>query len=139
MPITYLVDRERRIVFTTWTGRIGAADLSAYFREYAADAEALAYRRGIQDMRDAEIVFTGQDLQSLTSTLVLPVMRRVGRATTAFIVNRAVQFGSVRQWEAFGDTLVNAAIFEDIESAMAWLLLQPIPTAGDTPIPTSAK
>ena len=25
------------------------------------------------------------------------------------------------------------------ESAMTWLLLQPIPTAGDTPIPTSAK
>lgn len=139
MPITYVVDRERRIVFTTWTGRIGAAELAAFFREYAADAEALACRRGIQDMRRAEIAFTGQDLQSLTSTVAIPVMRRVGKATTAFIVDRAVQFGSVRQWEAFGDNLVNAAIFEDAESAMEWLLLQPLPAAGDTPIPTSAK
>lgn len=138
MPITYRVDRERRIVFTTWTGRIDAADLAAYFRAYGADAEALACRRGIQDMREAELVFTGQELQSLTSMLVLPVMRRVGKATTAFIVNRAVQYGSVRQWEVFSETMVHAAIFEDVESAFTWLLAQPVPR-GETPIPGSAQ
>ena len=121
MPITYRLDRTARLVEETWTGRVDKEDLKAYWLRFLADPEVLAIRRTLVDLRASTPVFTGDQLDDLVQTVVLPVLGDRDWQT-AIVVDGPLQFGVSRQYQVFAERYSTDAIFNDIDKARTWLL-----------------
>lgn len=120
MPITYTTDREKKLITEIWTGDISAEHLAAYWKKYLEDPDVLAIRRTLVDLRQADILFTGRDLDDLIQRIVLPVLQ--GRIwKTAIVVEKPVQYGTGRQYQVFAERYSRDAIFYDLEDARSWL------------------
>lgn len=120
MPITYTIDRAEKLITEVWTGAIAAKDLAAYWKRYLENPEVLAIRRTIVDLRQAEIRFSGSDLDALIQTIVLPVLG--GRDwKTAIVVGTSIHHGVSRQYQVFADRYSKDAIFQNMEDARDWL------------------
>jgi hypothetical protein len=120
MPIQYRIDRAAGIIEETWSGTITIGDLREYWRGYLADPEVLALRRTVADLREADIAFTGRELDMLVQSLVIPVLGDLGWKT-ALVVGRPVQFGVGRQYQVFAERYSHDAIFDDPDMAKVWL------------------
>ena len=124
MPITYTTDREKKLITEVWTGEIKAECLAAYWKQYLEDPDVLAIRRTLVDLRQADILFKGSDLDSLIQSIVLPVLK--GKDwKTAIVVEKPLQFGVSRQYQVFADRYSKDAIFYDLEEARNWLIRLP--------------
>ena len=120
MPITYTTDRGRRIITEIWTGGIDAKELAAYWKRYLEDPDVLAIRRTVVDLRQADILFTGAELDILIQSIVLPALQ--GRSwETAIVVATPTQYGTSRQYHVFAERYSRDAIFYDAEEARNWL------------------
>jgi hypothetical protein len=120
MPISYTIDRERKLIFETWTGEINADDLAAYWKQYLADAQVLEIRRTIVDLRASVIKFSGSQLDALIKAIVLPVLKDRDW-TTAIVVGAPIQFGVSRQYQVFAHRYSKDCIFERVEDAEKWI------------------
>jgi hypothetical protein len=121
MPITYVIDQERNVIFETWSGEISAADLANYWRGYLADPEVMAIRRTVVDLRNSTPTFTGAELASLVRTIALPMI--AGRDwVTALVVARPLQIGISRQYHVFAESYSEDAVFHDPDTALNWVL-----------------
>lgn len=120
MPIAYTLDREKKLIFETWTGEIQAADLAAYWRKYLADPEVLAIRRTIVDLRAAVLCFNGVDFLSLIQEIVLPALKGQ-KWTTAIVVSEPSQFGVSRQYQVFAESYSKDSIFGSVAEAERWI------------------
>jgi hypothetical protein len=120
MPITYTIDREEKLITEVWTGEIQAEYLEAYWRQYLKDPEVLAIRRTIVDLRRADMLFTGEDLDGLIQSVVLPALK--GRDwKTALVVESSSQYGVSRQYQHFAHYYSKDSIFHNMEDARNWL------------------
>lgn len=121
MTIRYTIDHEQQVIFETWQGEIGASELAKYWRRILADAKVLAIRRTLVDLRKAEIVFTGNELSSMVTSIAVPML--AGKSwKTALLTEKDTQFGVSRQYQVFAETFSQDAIFQDREAALRWLL-----------------
>jgi hypothetical protein len=124
MPIAYTIDSEKKLITEIWTGEISEECLAAYWKQYLADPNVLAIRRTLVDLRHANIIFNGSDLDYLIKTIVLPVLK--GRDwKTAIVVENTLQFGVSRQYHVFADYYSKDAIFHNVEEAHRWLMALP--------------
>jgi hypothetical protein len=121
MPITYTIDPEKKLITEVWDGEISDKCLAAYWREYLADPAVLAIRRTLVDLRHANILFSGADLDFLIRSIVLPVLKDRDWKT-AIVVENSTQFGVSRQYHVFADCYSKDAIFHNLEDAQSWLL-----------------
>ncbi|HEY4258614.1 MAG TPA: hypothetical protein VGM98_00580 [Schlesneria sp.] len=119
-PITYSVDTTQGIIFETWHGDVTASDLSYYWRRYLADPQVLAIRRTVVDLRYGNLLFTGEEMESLIASIVIPTLNGLDW-TTAIVVDRPDQFGVSRQYQVFAERYSKDCIFPDSESALNWL------------------
>ena len=120
MPITYTTDREKKLITEVSTGEIKAECLAAYWKLYLEDPDVLAIRRTLVDLRQADILFKGADLDSLIQSIVLPVLK--GKDwKTAIVVEKSLQYGVSRQYQVFAECYSKDAIFYDLEKARNWL------------------
>jgi hypothetical protein len=121
MPITYSIDKHLGIISVVWTGEVTAADLSAHWTQLLADADALAIRRTLADLRNCEIAFSGEQMFDLVRTVVEPALN--GRDwRSALLVGSSVHFGVSRQYQSFAQMYSKDAIFHDEAAALKWLL-----------------
>jgi hypothetical protein len=123
MPITYVLDRSRNIIIETWTGTVSAADLAAYWHIYLTDSEVIRCRRTLVDLRHTTILFTGAELAALVHTIVLPELNGK-KWVSAFLIEKAAQYGTSRQYQVFAEQYSNDAIFSDWNTAIDWLVQQ---------------
>jgi hypothetical protein len=123
LPIAYELDRGRNIIIETWTGRITASDLAAYWRGYLLDPEVMRCRRTLVDLRDADVEFTGAELNQLIRTIALPAIGD-RKWATAILVNAPAPYGVSRQYQVFAERYSHDSIFDDGERAVNWLLQQ---------------
>jgi hypothetical protein len=80
----------------------------------------LALRRTLVDLRGANLRFTGKELSSLVSHVVIPVLK--GRDwKTAIVVEQPIQFGVSRQYHVFAEQYSTDCIFHDDDEALLWL------------------
>jgi len=121
MPISYTIDRENHIVRTVWDGDVTAAQVRAHWLRYLDDAEVMALRRTLSDIRTAHLHFSGEELFEIIRDIVLPRLADI-EWKTAILVAQPDQFGVSRQYQAFADHYSEDAIFHDVERALAWLL-----------------
>jgi hypothetical protein len=130
-PISYSIDKALGIIFEVWRGDVTAADLMRYWEAYLANPDVLALRRTLVDLRGANIRFTGKELSSLVSHVVIPVLK--GRDwKTALVVEQPVQFGVSRQYHVFAEQYSTDCIFHDYDEALLWLHQQ----GGAAPLQT---
>jgi hypothetical protein len=121
MPISYSIDKQKNVILEVWNGDISAADLANYWRQYLADPDVMSIRRTLVDIRQANILFSGEQLSQLVENIVLPALK--GRHwKTALLVARPVQYGKARQYQAFAERYSHDAIFYDFDTAVEWLL-----------------
>ena len=121
MPITYSIDRQNRVIEEKWMGTIDKDDLADHWKRYLKDPEVLDLRRTIVDLREAHILFTGNQMEALIASIVLPALK--GRDwKTAIVVDQPVQFGVSRQYQVFADRYSKDAIFNNMDEARGWLL-----------------
>ncbi len=120
MPISYVVDREKNLIFETWTGQVSADDLAAYWRRYLADPEVLEIRRTIVDLRGSTITFSGMDLKFLIQTIV-PVLKDRDWTTALVADGGSAEFGVSRQYQVFADRYSKDCIFETMAAAEEWM------------------
>lgn len=125
MPITYTVDRERRLIFETWSGAVDRAELSRHWTVILHDPEVMAIRRTVVDMRAAQVRLGVHDLDGLIASLVVPVLGS-RRWITAIIVDEPLQFGVSRQYQALAERYSRDAIFRTVDEAIAWITPQPV-------------
>lgn len=121
MPISYTVDREQRILFSTWIGKITADDLRRHWATAFADPEALAIGRSLADVREASPALTGDEMAELVREIAAP--RLAGRTwTVALLVAKPAQYGVSRQYQVFAEQFSRDSIFYDRDEAVRWLL-----------------
>jgi hypothetical protein len=121
MSITYSIDRQKNVIFETWTGEISADDLAAYWKRYLADPAVLEIRRTIVDLRGSTISFSGVDLKFLIQTIVLPVLKDRDWTTAIIAIGGSAEFGVSRQYQVFADCYSKDSIFGSAEEAEAWI------------------
>jgi hypothetical protein len=121
MPITYKVDREKNLIFETWTGTIRTGDLAAYWKQYLADAEVLAIRRTIVDLRGSVMDFSGAELWSLIESIVEPALKGREWTTALVVTGGSVEFGISRQYQVFAQRYSKDAIFPNVVEAEKWI------------------
>lgn len=121
MPITYRIDREKNLIFETWTGEICREDLAAYWKEYLADPEVRKIRRTIVDLRGSVIGFTGDDLWSLIELAVLPALKGREWTTALVVLGGSIEFGVCRQYQVFADRYSKDSIFSNLAEAEKWI------------------
>lgn len=119
-PISYSIDPVQGVIFEVWHGDVTALDLGTYWRRYLEDPQVLAIRRTLVDLRGANLMFTGKELESLVSSIVIPTLKGLDW-TTALVVGRPDQFGVSRQYQVFAEWYSKDCIFFDRESALQWL------------------
>ena len=120
LPIRYSVDASNKIIFEVWQGNVTASDLGRYWQQYLADPEVLATRKTLVDLRGATLQFTGDEMESLITSFVIPTLKGLDW-TTAIVVDRPDQFGVSRQYQVFAELYSKDSIFFDTDSALNWL------------------
>lgn len=129
MPISYRVDADRGVVFTTWDGDVTIDDQVQHWRRLLADPAALAARRSIVDVRAGRPLFTGAEMRTALHDVAMPKLR-THPWITAIVVGNAVQFGVSRQFEMIASQVTSGSVFEDPDEALAWVMAQNSSTDG---------
>ena len=120
MTTTYEIDSTQQLVRARWVGAIDAQALKAHWKEIVRDPGAENCRGSLGDLREAELCFTGAEMAALVRSILVQFLE--GRSwKSAVLVERQVQFGVARQWDAFTGARVDVAIFDDEGKALDWL------------------
>lgn len=123
MPISYQVDSVRGFITEVWRGDIDIAEVVAFWRALAEAEETQTIRRSLADVRDANPVFTAEELQAAVRDVLLPA--RKGRDwISAILVESVQQFRLSRQYQLFEQHQSRSTIFSSFDEAMGWLLKQ---------------
>jgi len=121
MPITYTVDNERNVVWVTWQGDVAGEDYRAHLRTMLEDPDALRVGRSLTDLRQANILLSGAELDAIGQAEAVP--RLVGRKwKTAVLVNSPHSYGLARQYEMLSESEATDRVFFDYAAALDWLL-----------------
>lgn len=127
MPISYRIDRERRVVFVRGEGEVTIEDLKGYSAGVVNDP---AYEAGMDELVDfrgaagAEKLTTEQILE--VRALNRELSDAVGASKLAFVVDSDLAFGLARIFMAYSeDSKITHEVFRDLAEARAWLGLDP--------------
>lgn len=123
MPVTYSVDPSRGVVLEVWTGDVTASEVKALWEKYLADPQVMAIRKTLADLRQAHLRLTGLQLMELIEQVAVPGLHGLDW-TTAIVVARPDQYGFSRQFQVFAEVFNENSIFQDYDTALAWLLVQ---------------
>ena len=120
MPISYTIDYVQGVIFEVWRDDVTAADLHRHWRALHTDPEALAIRKTLVDVRGSRLLFTGDEMSDLVSSVVVPLLD--GRDwITAILLEQPVHFGVSRQYQIFAERYSKDSIFHDYDEALHWL------------------
>jgi hypothetical protein len=121
MPITYTVDKEQNVVLVTWRGDVTGDDYRAHLRTMLQDPDALRAGRSLTDLREANVLVHGAELNAILDAEALP--RLAGRQwKTAVLVSSTVNFGVARQYQLLAQSENTDGVFRDYAEALDWLL-----------------
>jgi hypothetical protein len=123
MPFTYRVDRTQQVVWITLEGRCGIGEIRAGIEHVWTDPDAEAVRRFVWDLRDAQLIVTGEDLRSLLSWNRPHASKRPPNRA-AVVATAPAMYGVARMAEAYADVLNSVTtmrVFRDMDEALDWL------------------
>ncbi|SRR6266404_5521454 len=121
MPITYVIDIPRRIIFITATGDIDLATYRKYLEAREADPLYERTMSAIFDAREAQFEFSRENMRwcveftknSLPDT----------RTKRAIVVSGSHEYGLSRMFQTLStNSILEYYVFRDYDAAMDWLL-----------------
>jgi len=120
VPVSFRIDRARRLVVTTARGVLTDEEVLNHVRELTTDPEFDPTFRQLADFREVTRA-------ELTSTGVRAVARKSpwqAGARRAFVCDQDVLFGIARMFELFSDEGKDEIqVFREMSGAQAWLRL----------------
>ncbi|MGD0586081.1 MAG: hypothetical protein ABSA86_09985 [Oryzomonas sp.] len=122
MPIRFVIDHEKQIIYETWDGEISYKDLEDFWNTISQNPDVMSIRRSLVDARKAIPIFSGAELSNLIHE-VAPLLIDLGWIT-AIVVERPVQLGISNQYRVFAESYSQDAIFQDPDLALQWLVQQ---------------
>lgn len=126
MPVTYVVDRDQRIVRTTVTGTVAIDEFIPYL-EALADGGLLGWPQ-LVDARSAALRITPQDVRRFVF-IIDGLRARHGISRTAFITEDDATYGMLRMYSALGESAdPGFAVFRHAADAEAWVAPRAPPT-----------
>ena len=121
MPLTYVIDKERRLVISTASGVLTYAEGLAHAERLRNDPEFDPTFGQLADATQViELRLTAEEARHWASLVVFE-----GTAKRAFVVPDAALHGMVRMWAAFREMSggkEQVVIFRDRDLALQWLL-----------------
>ncbi len=120
MPITYVIDIPRRIIFTTATGVVDLASYGEYLNVREADPLYERTMSGIFDAREAHFVFSQEDMRRMVKLAknALPDTE----TKRAIVVSGTLEYGLSRMFQTLSlDSRLQYAVFRDYDAAMDWM------------------
>jgi hypothetical protein len=126
MPARYVIDKERRLVITTGSGRVTFAEIKAHQDQLLNDPN---FNPEFNQLLDMTAVISldlsvGEAQIAASRRLFSPTSRR------AFVATSPTIFGMGRMMEAYHELSTAASlasIFHDLPSALKWLGLESVP------------
>ncbi|MBK8959509.1 MAG: hypothetical protein IPM80_14015 [Proteobacteria bacterium] len=119
--LSYSIDHGSGLLHMRWRGVVSSADVGQFWTRLLDDGDALAIGRHLDDLRDCRFTFSGNEWQELVKGYLVPAPPHA-RWKAAFVVNSSEMYGVLRQFIAYAGELVEAEIFSDVNSALAWLV-----------------
>jgi hypothetical protein len=121
MPLHRSIDQERQFLRGTWSGVVTGADLAAAVDSLMADPEAWALGRSLTDMRAAELILHGTDINETVLGSIVPNFG-TRKWRMALLVSTPLQYGICRQFLALTSSNFSGDVFYDEDAALTWLL-----------------
>jgi hypothetical protein len=127
VAITYRIDRELKVVFSSGVGKLTTDDLFDYHRSVWSHADV----HGFNELMDISAV---QQMESPTPERVrdlaaLPSGAGGGRTKFALVVAGDLAFGLARMFQAFSETrpggTKDVGVFRSVQDALVFLELDP--------------
>ncbi len=118
MPCSHRIDTAQRVVFVEWRGSFTAEEASSSHRSLRDNPEFASDFRALTDMRDVtKFELTNSELRAIAERSPYD-----GTARRAVVVDRTVQYGMARMYQAFRDEdAATFKVFEDMAEAREWL------------------
>jgi hypothetical protein len=127
MPITFRIDKEAGMVYTTIEGRINTDELLESLERLMNHPDFGPGLNGLADLRSMEIDTFSADVMRIAD-LMIKFRNKIGPSKTAVVISKDVTFGMTRMFQAFSEqSSIETAIFRDREEALRWLGLNKTP------------
>jgi len=123
MPILHTINRDLKLVMSSWVGDISDSDLLPSYRKLYDDASWQPGFSEIVDLRDAELSsVTSEALRRLASMVDGYTRGKCEQFKTAVIAPSNLPFGIARMYEVYADTSPeDVKVFRDLKPAFEWI------------------
>jgi hypothetical protein len=121
MSITYTIDQDRKILYTTIVGHITLQDVQEYFRILKEDQNVPPHLDGSLDLRETKTIPTTQQIEEITKEI-----RQLQSKTTwgfcAIAASEPALYGMIRVLEVIAQTMFSdIRVFYTYDEAKIWL------------------
>jgi hypothetical protein len=121
MPVTYVIDTDKRLIHTICSGVVTVAEVVGHFRTLRDDPVCTGYLDVLLDVRDATSAPETSELRVVTEE-VAAVRKKVEFGMLAIIASGDVIFGMMRMFAVFAESFFRAIqVFREIGEAEAWI------------------
>ena len=129
MPLTYQIEKSRRLVFTTATGTLTSDELLNHQNTVLSDPD---FDRSFSQLHDVRMADLAQIHPDCVQALALHVVPKRG-ARKAIVVASQMAHGLARMFERLREgTGEQIQIFRDFDSARTWLGGVPVDSKDDS-------
>ncbi len=120
MAISYLIDRDNRVVFTRISDMLDWPTLRRYLKTLGEDPQFDPRFRALVDMTE----MTGTSVEAAEVRLAAHDQPYHKDSRRAFVVTNDLVYGMLRMYAVYSESLLfEVSIFRDLQSALDWLPL----------------
>ena len=121
VPVTYIIDKTRKLIRTSCIGPVTLPDIVDHFRKLKDDPECAGRLDVLLDVHEAELLPESDQLRIVDSH-VATVGEKVVFGICAVVANRDAMFGMMRMFAVFAEKNFRAVrVFREPPDAEAWL------------------
>jgi len=121
MPVTYMIDTDKRLIHTICSGTVTLPEVVRHFRMLRDDPLCTGHLDVLLDVREVTSAPDSTQLNVVT-TEVASVRNKVEFRMSAIVANRDVVFGMMRVFAVFAEPFFRAIrVFREFAEAEAWL------------------
>ena len=121
VPVTYSIDKTRKLIRTSCIGPVTLPDIVDHFRKLKDDPECAGHLDVLLDVHEADLLPESNQLRVVNSQ-VATVREKVVFGMCAIVANRDVMFGMMRMFAVFAEKNFRAVrVFREPPDAESWL------------------
>jgi hypothetical protein len=125
MPINYIYNKEKNILFVPVEGEVSLKDVDQFMRDIAESSEFSPKTRTIWDLRKSNLASLNTDFAKKLISIRKKYPERF-EAKVAFVADKDLSFGLLRTYEALSTLELpqNIMVFRSLSKAEEWMLVE---------------